>query len=121
LSRVLVAIVVGGLWFASSLYSLWKLPLSLPDVATEVMLVALLAGGVAIGLRWPGAPEAVAAGIAATVGNLAAWVPTAIVDGRPEGENMWFGMLLFASMAVAAHTVGTALRHRPPSRQVRAA
>jgi hypothetical protein len=115
------ALAVGVLWFASSLYSLWRVPLSLPDIGIEVTLVLLLAAGIAIGLRWPGAAAAVAAGIAAVLGNLAARVPTAIIDRRPEGENMWFGMLAFASLAIAAHTVGTAAHHRPSWRLVRPA
>jgi len=104
------ALVIGVAWLAAGLYSLWRFPLSLPDVSPDAVLVLLVVVGVAVGLAWPGGVRAVAVGLAALVGSVGSWLMTIAIDPRPEGEDMWLYNLIFIAVVIGAHTIGSAVR-----------
>jgi hypothetical protein len=99
-----MAFALGGLWYHPLGFAGLE-----PIIAACVLAVPFLAG---VGAGWF-APRvrAVAGAAAGTVGGLAvAWVITAVIDRRPEGELMLFGWLILATIAASGHLLGVVLR-----------
>jgi hypothetical protein len=90
------------------------------DLSTGIVFVLLTAVSVLLGVRWPGPARGLAVGIGAAAGVLIGLVVRADLEVWIQGENAWFTLLAYASIAIAAHTLGTFLLRAAGGREAMA-
>lgn len=94
------ALIVGGAWFLSALIS----------GSFDTLFLVLILLGLVVGVAWPGGARAVAVGIGAVAGNLAASLLTSAFDPRSLGGTFPFYSLAFLAIATSVHGIGTIAR-----------